>query len=1078
MMAAPKFEDTFEIPQFDETEEVVAFEDTSPVEVGFRAPQGFGETLHPDIQRGTDRIVESIKTGSPIEIMRGFKEGFEAYGRPAREGLAGNLIKIVTGDAETELKKQEDTYKRFLIEDLTSQLEEMEQAGEEGTADHQIISSEFQRIYNTPAKELYKSETPEFSVKALVDAVKADPGAFGAELVNAIAEDPEIALTPLGAKTAVAKTAARVRNLGKGSRVALETAAGTAGAAATGAAIIAPISAAEQKVETGEVDLAQVGKETLAGAVITAPLGFAIGLRAGIKQLSRAHGVPEDELIAVAREQVEAGRTLDEALEHVSQTIEEIRGPKEMIKPDTRLTEVKLPKLVRSRVEKALKLGDDELIRAADDIMFFKNQAGKAKVGALVGTGAVATGAAIGYGLEGKIEDALAGAVIGLTGVAGARLLTRIGKGAFTVTKNLARKDNRIRISNIADEAEGFIAAGQRATTQVKQAIKAVVPKAERREAISHWLEGDTGIKLSTEELMTAKKVKKFFEEYGKIGQQEKVLEGLLEDYVPHFWRQGTKSKSAIIDAIQGKGTGGGRSVKTMHSKQRTIPTLREGIEAGLVPATLDIAEMTKMYGDALNRAIANKKMIAALRNEISPDGDALILAADKAPSSYKSIDHKQLAGVKVHPDIEPSMRFLFDATDPSSVMRGILAVNFAAKRGLVSMSFFHANALVESMLFAGIIPRLKLLRRTGKIKEPSLTATERATLSPKEQDMVLTARRTKNIPLKLLMEGKAGDTIDIALKGGLKVGTIEDVGTDVFYATLKDVQTVADNLVPRFGGIPVKVYEKANRVVDNVMWDRIATGGKLAVFSKEFEKEIIRNAKRHKRNPNKYPLETPENIAADIAEYTNDAFGGLNWRRIAESIQNHWGRNIALEALSPTGRKVMQIAMFAPDWTIANVRILAKAFPGVARNKRIARLHQKYLLRGSIFFATVGDGINYMMSGHHLWENEDPTYVDMGDGRKMTFSKQFVEPYHWVTAPGKTGINKMGILPKWGLEQMLGVEYLSSKGAPKMEGVGERLAHTGKKFVPIFIQQIADQGPSGLAGFLGHPIYGKKEDE
>lgn len=175
-----------------------------------------------------------------------------------------------------------------------------------------------------------------------------------------------------------------------------------------------------------------------------------------------------------------------------------------------------------------------------------------------------------------------------------------------------------------------------------------------------------------------------------------------------------------------------------------------------------------------------------------------------------------------------------------------------------------------------------------------------------------------------------------------------------------------------------------------------------------------------------------------------------------------------------------MQIALFAPDWTIANLRILAKALPGVSRNKRLAKLHRMYFLRGAAFFGIVGNGINYMMSGHHMWENDDPTYVDMGDGRKMTFSKQFVEPFHWATHSGHTGWNKFGILPKWGIEQVMGVHYFSPKHGtgPKFEKPSDRLIHTGKKFTPIFIQQMIDQGASGVAGFLGHPIYGKKEGE
>ena len=181
-----------------------------------------------------------------------------------------------------------------------------------------------------------------------------------------------------------------------------------------------------------------------------------------------------------------------------------------------------------------------------------------------------------------------------------------------------------------------------------------------------------------------------------------------------------------------------------------------------------------------------------------------------------------------------------------------------------------------------------------------------------------------------------------------------------------------------------------------------------------------------------------------------------------------------------------MQLAMFAPDWTIANIRVLAKAIPGVAKSKRIARLHQYYAARGAAFFATAGSAVNIMYTGKPIWMNEDPTTIDMGDGRKMTFSKQFVEPAHWATDWGKTAINKMGLLPKTFIEQAQGIDYLSGSGmSPKMfpeeAELGERTAarakHIGKKFTPIFAQQVYDQGTSGIAGFLGHPIYGKKQE-
>jgi hypothetical protein len=276
-------------------------------------------------------------------------------------------------------------------------------------------------------------------------------------------------------------------------------------------------------------------------------------------------------------------------------------------------------------------------------------------------------------------------------------------------------------------------------------------------------------------------------------------------------------------------------------------------------------------------------------------------------------------------------------------------------------------------------------------------------------------------------------------------------------------------------------------------MWDKIATGAKLAVFAKEYEKAILKNIKQHKLNSKNHPLRNNEVIAAEIAEFVNDAFGGLNWRRIAEGVRNRYGRDFALAINSPSGRRAMQLMMFAPDWTIANIRILGKALPGMSRSKEQAALHRLYFARGAFLFATVGDGINLMMSGHHIWENPEKgkgqgarlDRIDMGDGRGMVFSKQFLEPFHWLTVPGKTALNKMGVLPKEFITQAMGVDYLNPGNSPPMydkdaSGAEKALArtkHVGSNFVPIFVQQLHDQGPQGISGFLGHPIYGKKQE-
>ena len=226
-------------------------------------------------------------------------------------------------------------------------------------------------------------------------------------------------------------------------------------------------------------------------------------------------------------------------------------------------------------------------------------------------------------------------------------------------------------------------------------------------------------------------------------------------------------------------------------------------------------------------------------------------------------------------------------------------------------------------------------------------------------------------------------------------------------------------------------------------------------------------------------PLRSEAELSHMAASFTNDIFGGLNWRRVAEDTRTRWGREAALATLSPTGRRVLQILLFAPDWTLSTARAATQAFgqgtgiKGLFKPETIADLHRQYIVRSAIYYAAVGDAINYSLSGHHLWENKDPTTIDMGDGRVMQWSKHTMEAVHWLTKPGQQGLNKLGYVPRETANQLLGSEYLSTSGhAPRMEN---RALHAARGFSPIAVQQSFEAGEgSGIAGFLGAPIYGK----
>ena len=128
--------------------------------------------------------------------------------------------------------------------------------------------------------------------------------------------------------------------------------------------------------------------------------------------------------------------------------------------------------------------------------------------------------------------------------------------------------------------------------------------------------------------------------------------------------------------------------------------------------------------------------------------------------------------------------------------------------------------------------------------------------------------------------------------------------------------------------------------------------------------------------------------------------------------------------------------------------------------------MYQYYFLRAAMMYATIGTGLNYIFSGHSQLENKDPTRIDLGNGQVLTFSKQLMEPFHWITDPQGTGIKKIGSLPKGVIEVLTNKEYLTTKWSPnitskddsaieKFQKIGGQV---GAKFLPIWLQQASRQ--------------------
>ena len=255
-------------------------------------------------------------------------------------------------------------------------------------------------------------------------------------------------------------------------------------------------------------------------------------------------------------------------------------------------------------------------------------------------------------------------------------------------------------------------------------------------------------------------------------------------------------------------------------------------------------------------------------------------------------------------------------------------------------------------------------------------------------------------------------------------------------------------------------------------------------------------------------------------AEFVNDAFGGLNWQKLAVKFQDKALKNAdnpkgllydaMATATAPSKLKWANLGVFAPDWTIANFRIAFRAFgmgkdlaAKVIKGKKLSpkekfefSMYSNYLVRAGITTTMMAYALHEMFSDEDEFDFEEfwmRGRLNLGKGQEMVVSKQIAEPIHWLTSPMHTLWNKSASLPKMMVELTAGKEYVSFKhGAllgPKLERGDpmKMLGYAVNKITPISfspaISAIRSGETSGMltktvSGAAGFPIYGKKQVE
>jgi hypothetical protein len=551
----------------------------------------------------------------------------------------------------------------------------------------------------------------------------------------------------------------------------------------------------------------------------------------------------------------------------------------------------------------------------------------------------------------------------------------------------------------------------------------------------------------------------------------EPILKSIRDNYLPIIWNEYKGfNPSGFSEFFNAKVYGPNKSFP--FNRRRLYDTINDGLKKGLrlKPGMDNVVELIRVYSIAAGKAVSTRALLKNLRTSSVPGitkspflavTNEEVLKVMRGPYAKEYVDftHPYInasASVKVHKDIVAPLKMIFSAETENQFITAMFNTNLVMKRLAVGFSFFHAGGLIENAFFTGLS-----FKSIGAILNPRtapdiVKAINNPTLDFKDIPL-------PNITKDLIKAYGYDDVFEFARAGGLVIerGTI-DQAHDRFYSVVNRAISGINNLIGYQAG--TKTLGKVKKVFewfDRVTWDRVYTGSKLFAFLKQFEKLAK-------------PGDGPANIYANAriaSRVTNDAFGGLNWVQITQEIQNPFLKKLAQTTFQPGSRGYLQLLLFAPDWTISNLRIAFKALPLFESNPDARRLYQAYFARTALIYATIGSALNYMFSGHGILENKDPTRIDLGNGDVLTFSKQFMEPFDWVTNPYGTGVKKLGSLPKSVVEVLTNKEYLTGKWSPRITEYDDNNitkaikygGQVGKKFLPIWVQQATETIEKGL---------------
>jgi hypothetical protein len=585
-----------------------------------------------------------------------------------------------------------------------------------------------------------------------------------------------------------------------------------------------------------------------------------------------------------------------------------------------------------------------------------------------------------------------------------------------------------------------------------------------------------------------------------------------LNNYFPHLFVNMDKltddDLAKIFGRLKNKSTEK-RTIRGTLEEIREMMNLPEGHKDKLSSSLelLGAKDAINVYVQGMSRTIIGRNAINSMLN-LDLDGGgkaipAMLSVADlnvlkkgkhfttQEGLHYKTFDHPALEGFAAHTNIHGVLNDFFAVSlrgGVGDIMEKVLQLNNGLKRVFVLGSLFHAQALFMSGVYSlGLIGAIKHLDY---------------------RKLALGSAELKS-------------NVNHGISRGLQVG--QTIKQELVVAGVKELDRLAakTGAAGRYAGI-------AMNKVDHVTWKFLHDRFKVATWMLQKDK-LLKHVNRKDFDSEEAFQDAIIRAEEKAAEFANDAFGSLDWNKFTTQLYEYAAANPTkirgktahkLAQLLPVNkRRWLNLGLFAPDWTISNIRIIAKTFTGLPNASKAKLKHwQKgnwesqeakemvkawnmyaaYSLRAGVYTSALWWAMTEAFSEEEptmenfwdFWTGENSGKLDLGDGESMVISKQIAEPIHWLQHPTHTFMNKTSVVPKTAIEAIMNKQWFSLKqGMP----LGPRLVdedgtqHYAKwllgKGIPIVAKPLIDDDlhwtervERVITGFFGFPQYGDPE--